>query len=335
MYARRQLTAARALRNSRSVFPIEAASSYPSRFPFGTFRIAFVNLARHQSTYMQTDSTALAVPTKAIYQHDERLRRHLTRLTAIRPFSSIPQEEQALFKFPTDQTCVYAIETTETIFYIQGGGQPCDTGHMSASGQDGKEVRFDVQSVRHTSKGRVLHFGHFKDSSITLQEGDMVEQNVNGARRDLNSRIHTAGHIVGLAVRRLMATTAPELKVTELKAQHYPDASFVEFRGIIDSKYKDALQQQSSDFVSSALPIEVAWYRPEELQENGVNTAEDLPIVAGPDGKVRVVDIVGAGAYPCGGTHVPDTGYVGNVIVRNIKRQKGISKVSYAIADKS
>ena len=66
----------------------------------------------------------------------------------------------------------------------------------------------------------------------------------------------------------------------------------------------------------------------------GVITAEGMPIVAGPDGKVRVVDIVGAGAYPCGGTHVPDTSYVGEMTVKNIKRQKGVSKISYAVTDK-
>jgi Ser-tRNA(Ala) deacylase AlaX len=58
-----------------------------------------------------------------------------------------------------------------------------------------------------------------------------------------------------------------------------------------------------------------------------------MPIVANPDGKVRAVDIVGAGAYPCGGTHVPDSSFVGTITVKNIKRQKGVSKVSYAIGD--
>jgi len=37
--------------------------------------------------------------------------------------------------------------------------------------------------------------------------------------------------------------------VTELKAQHYPEAAFVEFRGFIDGKRKAAIETQSNDLV--------------------------------------------------------------------------------------
>ena len=269
--------------------------------------------------------------TKTVYQYDETLRDLLTRITSIRPFSAIPPEEQALFKTATEKTRV--LETTETVFYVQGGGQPFDTGYIVSTGDGEKEKRFHVESVRYGVEGRVLHFGHFsEDAGEMFQEGEMVQQRVDGARRDLNSRIHTAGHIVGLAVRRL-AEKMPDLEVTEFKAQHYPDASFVDFKGIIDSKFKDAIQSQATQYVSSALPVKMYWHRPEELKENGVITAEGMPIVAGADGKVRVVDIVSAGAYPCGGTHVPDSSYVGSIVIRSIKSKKGVSKVSYAIAE--
>ena len=102
---------------------------------------------------------------------------------------------------------------------------------------------------------------------------------------------------------------------------------------MLDSKYKDAIQTQSSRYVGDALPIELSWYKPEELKDNGVILAEGMPIVTGNDGKVRVVDIVGAGAYPCGGTHVPDTSVVRKIVVKGIKRQKGNSKISYSIGD--
>jgi Ser-tRNA(Ala) deacylase AlaX len=166
-----------------------------------------------------------------------------------------------------------------------------------------------------------------------FQEGDIVTQHIDGERRNLNSRVHTAGHLVSLSVRRLAEQT-PELDVTELKASHYPGASFVEFKGVIDNKYKDSIQAQASKFVYDALPVKLYWHKPEDLHENGVITVEGMPLVANNDGKVRVVDIVGAGAYPCGGTHTPDSSFVGAITVRSVKRQKGISKISYAVTDK-
>ncbi|KAK3707536.1 hypothetical protein LTR37_012031 [Vermiconidia calcicola] len=274
---------------------------------------------------------SVTAPTKPVYQYDETLREHLTRVTGICRFADIPPEEQALFKAGSEHT--YVVETAETIFYAQGGGQPFDTGYISAKDMGGKDKTFKVEAVRNGKEGRVLHFGHFPDNGAPLELGDMVEQHIDDARRDLNSRIHTAGHVLGLAVRRLAEKT-PELDISELKASHYPDAAFVEFKGIIDGQYKDAIQSACSQSVADALPVKLYWYKPEELNENDVITAEGMSIVAGADGKVRVVDIVGAGAYPCGGTHVPDTGFVGSMTVKSIKRQKGISKISYSISEK-
>ncbi|KAI7474365.1 hypothetical protein KC357_g5254 [Hortaea werneckii] len=270
-------------------------------------------------------------PTKAIYQYEEGLRNHIARVVAIQPFSALSDAERGLFKTGSEYT--YALETNETIFYAQGGGQPFDTGHIEAASHGDKHPKFIVESVRNASQGRILHFGHFEDPSIPkLEAGDMVEQHIDGAKRDLNSRIHTAGHIIALSIRKL-AQQEPDLNVTELKAQHYPDTSFVEFQGSIDGTFKEAIQQQAGQYVKDALPVKLAWYLPNELHAQEVITAEGMPIIAGADGKVRVVDIVGAGAYPCGGTHVPDTSRVGEIVVRSIKRQKGNSKVSYAVLD--
>ncbi|TKA34167.1 hypothetical protein B0A50_00147 [Salinomyces thailandicus] len=270
--------------------------------------------------------------TKPLYQQEESLRTHVARITSVRSFQLLSDAEKALFKTGGDETCV--IEANETIFYAQGGGQPFDTGLMASLGQQQHAgTDFMVEAVRNGSDGRILHFGHFSAGrKDTLKEGDMVEQRIDATRRDLNSRIHTGGHIIALAVRRLVEKTA-ELEVTELKAQHYPDACFVEFKGVIDNKHKDAIQDQATKYVKNALPVKLNWYDPEELGASGAITAEGMPIIAGIDGKVRVVDVVGAGAYPCGGTHVQDTSLVGQLVVKSIKRQKGNSKISYSVQD--
>lgn len=277
------------------------------------------------------------VPTRLVYQTDEIVREHATKITNVTAFEDLPREEQNLFKTGDDQTQV--LELGETIFYVQGGGQPFDTGSIS-SDKDGQEKTFDVEAVRYGAGGRILHFGHFATPSSSFTEGETVTLRLDGERRDINSRVHTAGHLIGLAVRNLVANTEDLKGVTELKASHYPGACFVDFKGLISGDHKSAIESTANGFVSSNLPVKIDWYGPDELSEKGVITAEGMPIVAsGESGKVRVVDIVGAGpggsrgAYPCGGTHVPETSKVGKVVVRNIKRQKGNSKVSYEVVD--
>lgn len=220
------------------------------------------------------------------------------------------------------------VSTSETIFYAQGGGQPSDTGTMQSENTE-NPVSFEVSVVRTTTDGQILHLGRFVPSGTqTFVAGQSVKQAIDGVKRKLHSRIHTAGHIVGLAVRYL-AESIPN--VIELKAQHYPDSAFVEFRGLIEGKHKEAVQAQVDSFVQQTLPVKVYWWNQQELKEKCAVVPENVVIPDG--GFVRAVDIEGAGAYPCGGTHVGDTSQVGKVELRRISRQKGVSKISYSVAN--
>ena len=190
------------------------------------------------------------------------------------------------------------------------------------------QAAFTVPSIRHAADGQIFHLAKFGDtSSSSFSVGDEVEQAIDGEKRELHSRIHTAGHVVGLAVRHL---TASLLDVVEFKAQHYPDSAFVEFRGFIDGKHKEAVQAKAAQFVEQALPIKVYWWKEEELREKCIVVPAAVSIPK--DGLIRAVDIEGAGVYPCGGTHTADASVVGQINVRKISRRKRVSKVSYSIS---
>lgn len=271
--------------------------------------------------FFQADT--IAQPTKALYQYDEELRALTTSVVEVKPFASWPEADQALFKNPAMND--FLVQTAETIFYAQGGGQPFDTGSMERL--DNGDVMFVVSAVRTASGRRILHLGHFAATeNPAFEVGDTVKQLVDSARRDYNSRLHTAGHLVGLAVRQ-MREAVPH--ITELKAQHYPDAAFVEFQGLIDGKHKEAIQKQVDTFVEQKLPIKVYFWDESTLRERCAVVPEAVQVSS--DGLTRAVDIEGAGAYPCGGTHVPNTSFLRKVQIRRISRQKGVSKVSYMI----
>ena len=262
---------------------------------------------------------------------------------------ALSEIDRTLFKQIPHDPNHQVVVTAETIFYAQGGGQPSDTGTMRSVPEDQDQSSltdavassFSVHAVRHSvsSPGQILHLGRFQPgNSQTFTVGQSVHQAIDGEKRQLHSRIHDAGHILGLAVRHLSHGSGEQptlAEVTELKAQHYPDAAFVEFRGLIDGKYKDAIQAQCDAFVSQALPIKVYWLNEAELREKCAIVPDNLAAASdgGDDepGLFRAVDIEGAGAYPCGGTHVTDTSVVGKVEVRRITRSKGITKISYQI----
>lgn len=269
--------------------------------------------------------------TTLAYLEDSLTLTLTTQVLSIFPFASLPDAERATFKAVAHDSTV--VITSETLFYVQGGGQPSDTGTMY-HGDDPARI-FLVESVRHSSAGQVYHFGHFDPSSCKPLDdplfgtGDIVTLLIDSEKRNLHSRIHDAGHILSLAVLDLVAQEKIPGPLIDSKAQHHPGAAYVEFKGLIDGKWKEAIQERVDEMVDADLTVETAFLEPAEAEMRCVNGLEGARVPEGE--KVRVVDIVGAGAYPCGGTHVGSTKGVGKLIVRNIKRKKGVSQVSYEV----
>ena len=81
------------------------------------------------------------------------------------------------------------------MFYPQGGGQPYDTGTISSG-----DIKFVVEEVRY-AEGEVLHIGRFEH--VRFMEGEQVRCTVDAERRLLNTRLHSAGHVLDMAVNEL------------------------------------------------------------------------------------------------------------------------------------
>jgi Ser-tRNA(Ala) deacylase AlaX len=239
-------------------------------------------------------------------------------------YADLPEAEQALFKqLLPGAANASVVVTSETIFYPQGGGQPSDVGTMkSVSGSSS----FDVQLVRNAPQKRTLHLGTFAEGSAPFAPGEEVKQVIDGEKRLLYSRLHTAGHVLSLAVAELRDLITD---VVDTKAQHYPDAAYVEFRGLIDGKHKEAIQEKTDELVAKKLPVRIHWWHMDELHKKCQAVLDGFTL---PEGELaRAVEIEGVGAYPCGGTHVLDSSGVGKIVVGRIKRAKGMTKISYAV----
>jgi len=271
----------------------------------------------------------MADSTQLIYQQDGEKLTHTTKVLSVIPVSALSTLDQGLVKDLSD--IEHAIITDSTIFHVQGGGQPSDTGSMKPDIPAKPGSIFEVKSVRHpTQGGQVLHLGRFVPiDTTTIDAGDDVQQHVDAEKRNLHSRLHTAGHILSLAVHALCREgVLPPL--TESKASHYPDSASVEFGGTIEGKHKDVIQAKTDEFVRSARPVKIHWWSMEDLLEKCSGITEGFQL---PEGEVmgRVVEMEGLGSYPCGGTHVLNCSQVGKIEVKKISRSKGMSRVSYRV----
>ncbi|KAL5427724.1 hypothetical protein PMIN04_001222 [Paraphaeosphaeria minitans] len=279
--------------------------------------------------------------TDPVYHREGQLYAHTTTLSSMAPLSSLPASTQPLFKPPTDTTKTpYIVTCPSTIFHAQGGGQPSDVGTMTlaAPGPHGNDATFTVRQVRKVDPaGAILHLGTFEPEPEQPQPqlglGLQVRQAVHVPTRVLHSRLHTAGHVVGLAIHLLSRAGEAGLPrdLSDGKASHYPGAAFVENVGLIPGAAKAGIQDKVDELVARDLGVVICFWTGEEARDKCIGGLDGAAVGAGEE--VRVVDIGGLGSYPCGGTHVGCLKELGRVVVRGIKRQKGISKVSYEVVD--
>lgn len=275
--------------------------------------VSATNASHSMKTQIHPDQVQ---PTEAVYLNDASLRTLTTEIISYQPISSLSEEEKFLAKNVSPEDS--AIIMRQTILYPQGGGQPSDTGSIAPADE---EPTFMVSLVRKTQDGRILHFGKPKTGS-GFTAGQSVIQKVDDIKRDYHSRLHTGGHIVGLAMQLLM----PDMK--KVKANHFPGEACMEYEGLLYNEHKPQIQAKVDELVEQDLPILLSW----------VEDASDLEDVEGRgkdwDGPVRVASIGGLDKNPCGGTHVPRTSLVGSITIRKISRNKGVSRVSYEVSPK-
>lgn len=105
----------------------------------------------------------------------------------------------------------------------------------------------------------------------------------------------------------------------------------MEFEGLLYNEHKPVIQAKVDELVREQLPVRISWWDDDEVERR----KDELDMVEGREvggmGSVRIAGIGDIDANPCGGTHVESTGLTGEITIRKISRQKGISKVSYGV----
>lgn len=205
----------------------------------------------------------------------------------------------------------------QTIFYPQGGGQPYDKGSIeSPSGT------FTVEEVRY-DEGVVNHIGNFKSGSFA--EGEEITCAIDRERRELHSRIHSAGHVVDWAVLRAGLSWKPG------KGYHFPDGPYVEYEGVIEEsnreEIKNKIEEACDSIIAEDHETETVFVEKEAMAALCHFVPENIP--SGKPGRVmRFGDAFGV---PCGGTHVSRLGEIKKMVIRKVKQSGNTIRVGYEV----
>jgi Ser-tRNA(Ala) deacylase AlaX len=180
----------------------------------------------------------------------------------------------------------FAVVLRATLFHPQGGGQPFDTGWIGES-----RVLRVVQDP-----DRIIHF-----VDLPVKPG-MTQIRVDEQRRQFNSRMHSAGHLIGHFVQAM--------GWMPIKAHHWPGEGRVQFKPAESAKEVDA-----------------------EMIQHGIEQwiAHGLPRLTSMREGAREIGFGELPAYGCGGTHVRSLKDLGTVTIASLSLKKGTLSVHYSV----
>lgn len=172
-------------------------------------------------------------PTEALYQTDTYLFTATATVIGITPLDG----EQ------------WAVMLDATCFHPQGGGQPADVGTItSIEGGD----PYVVKGCKKDPAGVVSHQG---DAAPTFAVGAKVNLSVEQGPRVKNARVHSAGHLIDVAM------TACGVGLKPTKGYHFTPGAYVEYEGKLSAEERDALvpklQASMDELVAKVIPTVV------------------------------------------------------------------------------
>ena len=212
---------------------------------------------------------------------------------------------------------VWQIALDRTAFYPTSGGQPHDTGKLTATARSGASLDVPITDVEEDDAGEVWH-----TTSKPLQEGTAVHGAVDAARRRDHMQQHSGQHLLSAILLRDFNAKTVSFHLGE-------DVSTIDLEGpALDNTQLAAAQGMANDIIASALPFSVRYV--DQLEAEAMLAAGMLRKLPPRAGRIRVVEIPGGiDTNACGGTHVASTAEIGPLLLRGTEHVRGALRVSF------
>lgn len=186
------------------------------------------------------------------------------------------------------------IALAETPFYPGGGGQLADRGVVRWSGGEAKVTGFEV------SAGKLWHL---LDTQAAI--AGAVEAAVDPDFRRKMRQLHTDTHVLNaLVFQQFDGALVTGVQMAEDGTARMD----FDIQGADNDRLR-GLEGPINDIIRQDVPLKFVHVPMHEAQaEKGLIRSRSVAPPPTPDGKIRVVEIVGLDRQVCGGTHLASTG---------------------------
>jgi alanyl-tRNA synthetase len=196
----------------------------------------------------------------------------------------------------------FIVVLDRTAFYPTSGGQPFDTGTLGSA---------RVLDVDDTDAGEIRHF-----VDAPLETGATVRGRIDWQRRLDHMQQHTGQHVLSAAFDRLFQVRTTSFHMGA-------DVSTIDLAREVTPAEIARAQAEANRIIWEARPVTVRFVSEEE--------AARLPLRKEPvkTGQLRIVEVTDFDVSACGGTHVPQAGMIGAIVVAGWERFKGATRLTF------
>ena len=255
--------------------------------------------ARKTTSYMGADATVYEQIDPAI--NSEFIGYDKTeaegKIVALVSVSSEEDGEESTVSEALTDGMTGAVITDVTPFYATKGGQVGDVGVITL----GDSV-FEVKETIPVAGSKIAHIGQVVKGMFKV--GDKVVLKVDGENRMATCRNHSATHLLQKALREVLGTHVEQ-------SGSYQDAGrtrfdFSHFKAMTPEEIK-AVEKLVNDKIAESLPVDTKVMSIEDAKKSGA-----MALFGEKYGdEVRVVGMGEFSKEFCGGTHVKNTGMIG------------------------
>lgn len=218
-----------------------------------------------------------------------------------------------------------------TIFHPQGGGQPNDEGFIKHRDHD---FKFIVTNLL-IKNDVIQHIGHFEPAEgvTSFLKGSAVECHLDEAKRRLYARVHSAGHLLDIAMTR---AGRPDLKPS--KGFHFAAGAYVEYIGEVGEADRkplvDSLNKIAREIIEGTPAEQTVFKKICSYDEANQHLAKagGVPEYIPKGSDLRVLKLTeDDNGCPCGGTHVQHVSDIEELKITKITKKGKAIRVAYVV----
>jgi alanyl-tRNA synthetase len=207
----------------------------------------------------------------------------------------------------TQGRSLWQVSLDRSAFYPTSGGQPHDTGMLTATSSGGAVLEAPVLAVEEDEQGEVWH-----TTPKPLLAGTAVRGYVDWSRRLDHMQQHSGQHLLSAVVYRQLGAATVSFHLGEMTS------SIDLARETISAEELERVEDAVNEIIAENRAVTMRTISAGEAKMLlAAGTLHKLPER---EGDIRLVEIDEIDVNACGGTHVRATGQIGGLLIRGTER---------------